>query len=340
MHRRRFLALALGVMVAGGCGDMGGPGAGWARRLTIVAPVVRGRRWDQAAHALAAILTGERMAGAVEVSGAGAQGMAALTAFAAAVGGPFAREGRVFLAGVPMLAGGETADADSVLAASTPLARLAGDWSVLAVSPNSLLRTFEDFVAALRRDPARLVVGGGAGGGSDHVLYGMIGKCLGVDVRLMEYAGYPTESEAVEALHEGRVAALLGSAGSLLPKIATGRLMPLAVSSGERIDGIDAPTLMEREVRLEYADWCGVLGPRAMSPDDRDGAVALCDRIDASPRWQAVCAANGWHRAYLSGDDFRRWLVTETRRTRAVLNELGLLSIPDTNCWGGCVRRH
>ncbi|MEV4097381.1 Bug family tripartite tricarboxylate transporter substrate binding protein [Streptosporangium saharense] len=339
MHRRRFLALALGVMVAGGCGDMGAPGTGRAGRLTIVAPVARGRRWDHAARALAAILTGEGMVGAVEVSSAGAPGMAALTAFAA-LRGPFAREGRVFLAGMPMLAGGETADADSVLAASTPLARLAGDWAVLAVSPNSLLRTFEDFAAALRRDPAKLVVGGGVAGGSDHVLYGMIGKCLGVDVRLLDYAGYPTESEAVEALDEGRVAALLGSAGSLLPRIATGRLLPLAVSSGERIDGIDAPTLLEREVRVEYADWCGVLGPRAMTPEDRDEAVALCDRIDASSRWQAVCAANGWHRAYLSGDDFRQWLVTETHRTRAVLNELGLLSASDTNCWGGCAGRH
>ncbi|MEV8632789.1 tripartite tricarboxylate transporter substrate-binding protein [Streptosporangium sp. NPDC051023] len=340
MRRRRFFALALGVMVAGGCGGANGSGAAPAGRLTIVAPAARGRGWDQAARALATILTEDGLVGAAEVSNRpGGVDTATLTAFGAA-GGPFTRGGTVLLTGVPMLAGAETADVASVLAATTPLARLAGDWAVLVVAPNSLLRTFEDFAAVLRRNPAELTVGGGVDGGSDHVLYGMIGKCLGVDVRLLDYAGYPTDAEAVEALGEGRVAALLGSAGSLLPEIAVGRLLPLAVSSGERIDGIDAPTLMEREVRVKYADWCGVFGPRGMSPQDRDEVAALCGRIDASPRWQAVCAANGWNRACLSGDDFRQWLVTETRRARGVLGELGLLSSFDTSCWGGCVRRH
>ncbi len=341
MHRRRFFALALGVMVAGGCGVTRGSGSGAApaSRLTIVAPTARGQGWDRAARALAAILAGDGLVAAVEVSNQPGVGAAALAAFAAARG-PFAREGRVLLTGVPTPARTEVAGAGSMMEATTPLARLVGDWAALVVSANSLLRTFEDFAAALRRDPAGLMVGGGLDGGSDHVLYGMIGKCLGVDVRLLDYAGHSTGTEAVEALQEGRVAALLGSAHSFLPEIAAGRVRPLVVSSSERIDGIDAPTLMERDIRLEYADWCGVLGPRGMSPEDREQAVALCDRIDASPRWQAICEANGWSRVYLSGDDFRQWLVAETRRTRGVLNELGQSSSFDTSCWGSCVRRH
>ncbi|MEV7012670.1 tripartite tricarboxylate transporter substrate-binding protein [Streptosporangium sp. NPDC051022] len=340
MHRRRFFALALGVMAATcGCDRLGDSGAAPAGRLTIVVPAPRGQGWDQAARALAAILTGDGLAGAVEVSNQpGGVGAAALSAFAAR--GPFARDGRLLLAGMPVVAGAEIANVASVMAATTPLARLVGDWTALVVSTNSLLRTFEDFAAVLRRNPAELVVGGRLDGGSDHVLYGMIGKCLGVDVRLLDYAGYPGGAEGVEALQEGRVAALLGSARAFLPEIAAGRVRPLVVSSSERIDGIDAPTLMEREIRLEYADWCGVFGPRGMSPRDRDEAVALCDRIDASPRWQALCAANGWNRVYLSGDEFRQWIVTETRRTRGVLGELGLLSSFDTSCWGSCVGRH
>ena len=96
---------------------------------------------------------------------------------------------------------------------------------------------------------------------------------------------------------------------------------------------------MELEVRLEYSDWCGLLGPRDMRPEDRDAAVALCDRLDASSRWQEACAGNGWNRVYLSGEDFRQWLVTETGRTRGVLTDLGLLKSSSTRCRGGCVKR-
>ncbi|WP_433239488.1 tripartite tricarboxylate transporter substrate-binding protein [Streptosporangium sp. CA-135522] len=339
MYRRRFLVLALGLLAAGGCDGGRGTHTPVAGRLTVVAPAARGQGWDRAARALAMVMIGEGMARTVEVSDQpGSLGAAALGSFAA-VRGPFTREGRLLLTGMPMIAGVEIANAASVVDSTTPLARLVGDWAALVVSSGSHLRTFEDFAAALRRDPAEPTVGGRMEGGSDHVLYGMIGKCLGVDTRLLDYAGYSGGTEAEQALYDGRVTALLGSARSFVPGIAAGRLRPLVVSSGERIDGIDAPTLMELDVRLEYTDWCGVLGPRGMSSEDRDAAVALCDRLDASPRWRAVCAANGWNRVYLSGEDFRQWLVTETGRTREVLNDLGLLSTFGTSCWGSCVHR-
>lgn len=119
MHRRRFLVLALGVMVAGGCGT-GGSRAPMAGRLTLVAPAARGQGWDRAARALAMVLTGDRMARAAEVSNhPGGLGASALSAFPAARGS-FAREGRMLLTGMPMVAGAEIANAASVAESTTP----------------------------------------------------------------------------------------------------------------------------------------------------------------------------------------------------------------------------
>ena len=193
--------------------------------------------------------------------------------------GPFTHEGRLLVTAMPMVAAAEIANAAAVVDAATPLARLIGDWAVLVVPSGSRLRTFEDFAAELRRDPAGLTVGGRPEGGSDHVLYGMIGKCLGVDARLLEYAGYLAPEDAAEALQVGRVAALLGSARALRPEIAAGHLRALVVSSGNRIDGIDAPTLLEVDVRLEYSDWCGLLGPREHEPGGQGRGTR--------PVWQA-----------------------------------------------------
>ncbi|GAA3147848.1 hypothetical protein GCM10010466_43560 [Planomonospora alba] len=342
MHRRRFCWLTAGlVLAAAGCGaaDEPGPVAG---RLAIIAPAERGQDADRVARALAAAVTGDGLALAAEVGnhpgGAGAAALAALAA-AGPPGLPFARGGGLLVAGMPLVAGAEISGATPVLASTTPLARLVGEWAVLAVSADSRLRSFEDVADALRRDPAELVVGGRAAGGPDHVLYGMIGKCLGVDARLLDYAGYAATPQAVEALYGGRVAAVLGPVRSLAAEIAARRLRPLAVSSRERVDGVDAPALMELDVRLEYSDWRGLMGPAEMGAEDREAAVALCERIDASPRWRGLCARQGWSRLYLSGDDFRQWLSTEIERTRGVLYELGLLNPSNTNCRAGCAIR-
>ncbi|WP_436757402.1 tripartite tricarboxylate transporter substrate-binding protein [Streptosporangium sp. V21-05] len=329
--------MAAGAVLVAGCGTDGAASA--VKRLFLLEPTADGHGWDGIAGRLATVLVQSGLVStAMAVEREGALGSAPRDAFGA-FRGPFAREGRLLVTSMPMVAAAEIANTAAVVNAATPIARLVGDWAVLVVPSGSSLRTFEDFVARLRRDPAKLTVGGRSEGGSDHVLYGMIGKCLGVDTRLLEYAGYLTPEDAADALHAGGVAALLGSARALRPEIAAGRLRPLVVSSGGRIDGIDAPTLMEVDVRLEYSDWCGLLGPKDMSPGDRDAAIALCDGIDATPRWRALCASHGWSRVYLSGDEFRQWLSTETARTRGVLHELGLLKSSDTTCWGSCVRR-
>ncbi|GIH92794.1 Bug family tripartite tricarboxylate transporter substrate binding protein [Planobispora siamensis] len=340
MHRRRFFTLgALMLAAAAGCGrdDAPGPVTG---RLSFVTPGARGERWDRIARALSSVVAAEGLAAAAGVGNRPGETVVSLLDSFAATSVPFARQGRLLVAGMSTVTGAEMSGGISLVESATPLARLVGDWVALVVADGSPLRSFEDLAAALRRDPAGPAVGGRDAGGSDHVLYGMIGQCLGVDVRLLDYVGYLDSADALEALHSGRLAALMGPARSFSADIAAGRLRPLAVSAADRIEGIDAPTLLELEIRLEYSDWCGVLGPRRMSEADDEAAVALCDRIDASPRWQALCAAQGWDRFYLSGGDFRQWLTTETRRTRDVLYDLGLLSASDTRCGAACVESH
>ena len=45
----------------------------------------------------------------------------------------------------------------------------------------------------------------------------------------------------------------------------------LAVSSDERVEGIDAPTLKESGIDLTFANWRGVLAPPGISDDAKTG---------------------------------------------------------------------
>ncbi|MCG5220019.1 tripartite tricarboxylate transporter substrate-binding protein [Streptosporangium sp. KLBMP 9127] len=342
MRRRRFIALGAGVAtaVASGCGTA--PHA--MTRLTIVAATSARQEWEAVAGALAGALREGRLVRGVEVTrrhGSPAAVAAAVLGGPGGTAAPAAWAGsRWLVTGLPMLAAAEMEAVGGVLDSATPLARLVGDREVLVVPAASRLRGFEQFADSLRADADGLLVAGGPPGGAEHLLFGMIAQGLGVDARRIEYAGYPGGDQAAAALLGGRAAAAIGRVGDWRARLARGQARALAVSSAERLDGIDAPTLRESGVRVDFADWCGVLGPRVMGEEERAGAVDLCDRLDGSPYWREACRANGWPRIHLTGDGFAQWLGGEAARLRAVLRDLGLLYRPDTSCRGGCVNGH
>jgi putative tricarboxylic transport membrane protein len=352
MRRRRFIALGAGLAAAvtAGCGT--------ARpamtRLTIVAATSAGQEWHAVAKALAGALREAGLVRTVHVTRRHGPPAGVVTAVlgpprpnAPRTAGPRAAttpgdlaDHRWLVAGLPMLAAAEMADAGDALDSAAPLARLIGDREVLVVSAASRLRGFDQFADSIKEDPGALLVAGGPAGGAEHLLFGLIAQGLGVDARRIEYAGYPGGAGAASAVLGGRAAAAIGRVREWRGRLAAGQARALAVSSADRIDGIDAPSLLESGVGVDYADWCGLLGPHGMTEEERAGAAELCDRLDGSPYWRETCRANGWPVIHLSGEGFSRWFAAEAARIRAVLRDLGLLSRPDTTCRGGCVNRH
>ncbi|MGW4476663.1 tripartite tricarboxylate transporter substrate-binding protein [Nonomuraea sp. NPDC004354] len=226
--------------------------------------------------------------------------------------------------GLPALA---TALRNGSKAAGTPLARLVGDVEVLVVPAASLLRGFDDFAGRLLADPGATVLAGRPQGGTDHLLFGLVARGLGADARVLDYAGYPTTHDAAAALLVGRAAVAAGPLGDWRKRIDMGQVRVLAVSSAEPVDGIEAPTLLESGVRVDFADWCGVLGPGEMTEREHAQAVAILEEITGSRQWADACRTRGWKPIPLSGGDFGVWLGSETERTREVLKDLGLIDM-------------
>ncbi|SDI15690.1 putative tricarboxylic transport membrane protein [Sinosporangium album] len=328
MRRRRFLTLSGLALCTAGCGAADGAAGRESTRISITA--ANSGHALAIAHAIADALRGERLATAT-LTGVGG----VTSAFAGGSDGG----SRLLVMGLADLAAAEIDGDGRAAAAVTPLARLIGDCEALVVPARSKFASFEDFAAALKADPAGVPVAGGPTGGADHVLFGMIGQCLGTDVRLLDYAGF--HGHADPALLGTRVVAAIGPLKAWRAGIARGTLRPLAVSTVSRVKGIDAPTLLECGVRVDYSDWHAIVGAPRLGDDATANAVDLLDRLAASPSWGRACGAHGWRRIDLSGDDCRQWLTSETARIHESLRDLGLLSRPDHRCPGGsCARRH
>ncbi|GAA4588807.1 tripartite tricarboxylate transporter substrate-binding protein [Planotetraspora phitsanulokensis] len=319
MRRRSVFALGAGVLaLAAGCGTADPP---VQREIAFVVPGPSGGQNAAFARVMKALIEHRRWAHKVGVSTRpGGGGTLAIARFVAA-----GRQGDLMVAD-PALVAVAAMDRAAPIAGSTwPLARLAGQWEVLVASPASRFRTFDDFAAALLRDPAGPKVAGGATGGPDHLLYGLTAQGLGADTRLLDYASFPNGAQAVDAVVDGRVALGFGGHRDVAAHIRAGRLRPLAVSASARLEGVDAPTLIESGVRLIYANWWGLLASRRLGQPQRDALLALCQAVGESGAWAQACSRNGWTPMLLAGDDFRQWLEAETGRTDKLLGDLGLL---------------
>ncbi|WP_157245633.1 tripartite tricarboxylate transporter substrate-binding protein [Nonomuraea typhae] len=308
MRRRRFFALGLGVAAcAAGCGTAR---SGTAGDLGTISVLPAGERWSPVAQALYRTLrrTGH------PVTGTG--GATTLT-----------------VTGLAALAAGEMSGLRPLHLSSTPLARLTGHTEAVFVPAGSRLPDFAAFAAHLLARPERTYLAGGPLGEPDHLLFGLIAQGLGADVRKIDYTGYPGAAEAAAAMLGGKVAAAAGRLHDWRPRVDSGKVRVLAVSSAARVPGLDAPTLLECGVRIDFADWCAVVGP-AMTGDRRGAAVRVVEEAIGSAPWAQACRDRGWETIPLTGDGFATWLATEGERTRKVLRELGMLDTPSTTYRG------
>jgi hypothetical protein len=178
-------------------------------------------------------------------------------------------------------------------------------------------------LAAFKSDPESISWGGGSVGGSDQILAGLIAAAVGVEPRRVNYIGYSGGGEALGAILGGQVSVGINGLAEFAAQIDAGALRVLAVSSAERLPGVDAPTLRERGVDVEFENWRSVVAPPGITAEQRARLEAAVEAMVRSSEWRDLLARFRWLDRHLAGDEFAAFAAAEERRVRAVLRELG-----------------
>jgi putative tricarboxylic transport membrane protein len=292
--------------------------------LRIMAPAGPGGGWDGTARAMQAALQDAGIVRQVEVFNVpGAGGTIGLAQLATSEAG----NGDILMVmGLVMVGSILTNDAPVGLDQSTPIARLTAEYEVIVVPAASPFQTLADLVAAFQADPGAVAFAGGSAGGIDHILVGLLAEETGVDPTAINYIPYSGGGEALAAILGSQVAAGVSGYSEWAGQIEAGELRVLSISSPERIDGIDAPTMIEQGIDLDIANWRGVVAAPGLSDADRDALVSTVDALVASDQWQAALTSNNWLDAYLGGDEFEAYLANEMTRVTDVLIGIGLVA--------------
>jgi putative tricarboxylic transport membrane protein len=289
-------------------------------QLKMMIPANPGGGWDQTGRALAAAMQSGKLVSSVQFDNkGGAAGTIGLAQFVnASKGDPNA----MMMGGLVMVGGIILGKSPVQLSQVTPIARLTSEWEVIVVPAQSPHKTMADLVKALKENPGKVSWGGGSAGGTDHILAGLIAKAVGVDPAKVNYVPYKGGGEAVASILGGHVTAGVSGLGEFAEHIKSGKMRALAISSPQKSEGI--PSLKEQGIDVELGNWRGVFGAPGLSPQQRDGLVKMVHSATETPAWKASLEKYGWTPVFLGGEDFRKFLDEDIRRTTQIIESLGL----------------
>jgi putative tricarboxylic transport membrane protein len=333
----RLHRIALGTLVAAtlaltGCGATKDQGTGGATTsgggapatgLQYMVPNAPGGGYDTTARTAAQVMEKEKITGSVQVFNLpGAGGTVGLQRVVNEKG-----NGKLAMQmGLGVVGAAYTQKSAAKLSGTTPIAKLIEEAGAIVVPKDSPYTDITQLVAAWKKDPKALAVGGGSSpGGPDHLLPMQLASAVGIDPKTVSFVSYDGGGELLPALLGNKIAFGASGFGEFLDQVEAGDVRVLAVTSTERVAALpDVPTLKESGIDLEFTNWRGVVAPPGISAEDKQVWIDAFTKMHASAGWKAELEKRGWVDAFETGDEFGAFLQAQDAEVASILQKLGL----------------
>jgi putative tricarboxylic transport membrane protein len=319
MRRDQFLKSMAALMTAGSL-----PGLALAaENFKIMLPANPGGGWDTTGRALGKALQDAGVAGSVSYENkGGAAGAIGLAQFYnSSKGDPNA----LMVMGAVMLGGIITGKPPVSVTQLTPIARLTSEYNVFVLPASSPLKTLKDVIEQMKKDPASVKFGGGSRGSTEHIAAAMLARAIGVDASKLNYVPFRGGGEAVAAILGGNVTVGGSGYSEFQSYIEAGKMRPIAVTSPQRLKGLDIPTMKEQGVDVELGNWRGVYAPADITPAQRQALTDKVVKATQSKSWQEALAKNNWTPALLTGKAFEDFVDRDFASLRAIMVKSGMV---------------
>ena len=207
-----------------------------------------------------------------------------------------------------------------------PIARLNADPLIVACNAERPWKTMKELLDDAKKRPGEITFASAGIYGATHVPMEMILHAAGnLKMRHLPTSGGGPATTAVLGGHADCWASTIGPA---TPHIKSGKIRPLAVTSGKRHDYFpEVPTLKELGYDVEYYLWIGLFAPKATPPAVvkalREGTRQAVD----DPGFKSALEKLSSPAAYMDADEFKPWLDADAARLAEVIKKIGKIEV-------------
>ena len=202
-----------------------------------------------------------------------------------------------------------------------PIARFSADPTVLVVRPESPWRTYAEFMAYVKANPAKVSFGSSGNYGTMHV---PMEQLKAATSSFMLHVPYTGAGPAVLALLSGQIEALSTGPASVTQQIKAGKLRALAHWGDGRLASLpDVPSLKELGVPITYAQWSGLFVPANTPPAVVEKIRQAAKFAAADPRANQAMAAAGTSFMFQDMSEFDRYVQTDAKDMAALVQRIG-----------------
>ncbi len=319
MRRDTFLKSLAALAAAGAL-----PHTAWASAsVKMMIPANPGGGWDGTGRALGEALRDAGVASNVSFENKG--GAAGAIGLAQFYNGSKGDPNALMVMGAVMLGGIITGKPPVSITQLTPIARLTTEYNVFVLPASSPLKTMKDVVEQLKKDPGSVKWGGGSRGATEHIAAAQIAQAVGVPASKINYVPFRGGGEAVAAILGGNVTVGGSGFSEFQSYIESGKMRAIGITSGQRIKGIDVPTLKEQGIDVEIGNWRGVYGAAGITPAQRDALTEMVIKATKSKAWQDALVKNNWTPALLTGKAFDEFVDRDFAALRATMVRAGMV---------------
>lgn len=202
-----------------------------------------------------------------------------------------------------------------------PIARFTADPTVLVVNADSPWKTYAQFIAHVKSNPARVSFGSSGNYGTMHVPMEQLKAATSTFMLHVPYTG---AGPAVMALLSGQIDALATGPASVLQQIKAGKLRALAHWGDSKLASLpDVPSFKELGVPAVYSQWAGMFAP-AGTPAAVVEKLRLAAKFAAQDaRANQALTAAGTSFLYQDAPDFERFVKSDAQAMTSLVQRIG-----------------
>jgi tripartite-type tricarboxylate transporter receptor subunit TctC len=183
---------------------------------------------------------------------------------------------------------------------------------VYSVRPDSPIKSFKDMIERAKANPGKVSYGIVGAGNVYHLLGKWIDNAAGVEMNAVPYRG---TALALQDVLGGRIDVLSDAATSSIPRVLSGQLRALAVSSAEPyplLPGV--PTMAEAVPGIKVESWLGMAAPAATPKPILDRLNSEFRRALDLPEVKKWAAESGVVPAPSTPEQFRARVESDVRQ--------------------------